>query len=137
MMAGMPGTGIGGMFYVLLTLFMPIRELYRAIRGKSDWKRWQFILLQLGFVGGITGGMIGECWLLGKFFVWIQQFGDKAGWALTLARARMMAFIIPGGAMLSLALVIVLFFLLRFLVRLNEKSKIAASARAAAQRDAV
>lgn len=33
MTAGLPGTGIGGLFYLLSALFMPIRELWRAAKG--------------------------------------------------------------------------------------------------------
>lgn len=35
MTAGLPGTGIGGLFYLLSALFMPIRELWRAALGKG------------------------------------------------------------------------------------------------------
>ena len=36
MIAGLPGTGIGGLFYVLSALFMPVRELWRSSVGKGN-----------------------------------------------------------------------------------------------------
>lgn len=41
--AGLPGTGIGGIFYLLLTLWMPINEFVLTIDGRSSWERWRFI----------------------------------------------------------------------------------------------
>ena len=83
MMAGLPGTGLGGMFYVGLTLAMPFRELYRAVRGKSNAKRWSFIGVQLGFVAAIVAGMWGEAWALGRLIEWcatldeaVRQIGE-------------------------------------------------------------
>ncbi|MEO8359216.1 MAG: hypothetical protein ABI672_04225 [Vicinamibacteria bacterium] len=35
MNAGLPGTGIGGLFYLFSALFMPVRELWRASRGRG------------------------------------------------------------------------------------------------------
>jgi hypothetical protein len=135
MIAGMPGTGIGGLFYFLMALFMPVCELYRTLRGQSSWKRWRFIGLQLFFVVTITGGMVGEVWLLEKLFMWAQQFGQNSAWGQVLVNARMMSFVLPGGAALILAGVIALFFLLRFFVRLNDKSKAVPAANVALRRE--
>ncbi len=43
MFAGLPGTGIGGIFYLLLTLWMPVNELYLTAKGRSSAERWKFI----------------------------------------------------------------------------------------------
>lgn len=43
MFAGLPGTGIGGIFYLLLTMWMPIHELYLLWHGRSSLARWRFI----------------------------------------------------------------------------------------------
>ncbi len=43
MFAGLPGTGIGGIFYLLLTLWMPVNELYLTAKGRSSLQRWRFI----------------------------------------------------------------------------------------------
>ena len=61
MTAGLPGTGIGGVFYLLCALIMPLIELINLLRGKSSLKRWLFIFRQLTMAAGIIAGM----WLLG------------------------------------------------------------------------
>jgi hypothetical protein len=138
MMAGLPGTGIGGMFYVGLTLAMPFRELYRAVRGKSNAQRWSFIAVQLGFVVAIAAGMWGEAWALGKLIEWCATLDWLgAGWQESMTRARMMSYVIPGGALICLASVVALFFGLKLVVKLGEKSrKVAPTAPADAQREA-
>jgi hypothetical protein len=47
MFAGLPGIGVGTLFYVLLTFAMPFTELIRLARGQSSVARWQRIALQL------------------------------------------------------------------------------------------
>jgi hypothetical protein len=73
MTAGLPGTGIGGIFYLLLAIAMPIRELFRAAQGKTNLKRWGLICLQLLFVAGIFVTMWGEVWALNSIFLWLCQ----------------------------------------------------------------
>lgn len=63
MTAGLPGTGIGGVFYLLSALLMPLFELVNTLRGQSSWSRWTLILKQLGMAAGIIAGM----WGLGAF----------------------------------------------------------------------
>lgn len=65
MIAGIPGTGIGGLFYLLIALWMPIRELYFRIRKKGSLERWRIvkghILITLWIIMGMwaTGEFIG------------------------------------------------------------------------------
>jgi hypothetical protein len=73
MTAGLPGTGIGGIFYLLLAVGMPICEIFKIIHGKTSFKRWGIIILQLFFVIGIFATMWGEVWALNRFFVWLKQ----------------------------------------------------------------
>ena len=35
MVVGLPGTGIGGIFYILLAFMMPVREAFLSITGKG------------------------------------------------------------------------------------------------------
>jgi hypothetical protein len=66
MFAGVPGTGIGGVFYVLLTLWMPLREAARAVVGRSVAVRWRLICRQLALVAGILAALAAEAWLLNR-----------------------------------------------------------------------
>ena len=61
MTAGMPGTGIGGVFYLISALFMPFFELYRTLQGRSSVTRWLLVSRQLTMSLCIVVGM----WLLG------------------------------------------------------------------------
>ena len=53
MFAGLPGIGVGTLFYVLTALWMPIRELPRVFQGKSSLSAWALILRQLFHAAGI------------------------------------------------------------------------------------
>jgi hypothetical protein len=53
MFAGLPGIGVGTLFYVLMALWMPVRELPRAFSGKSSLATWRVIALQLFYAAGI------------------------------------------------------------------------------------
>jgi hypothetical protein len=46
MNVGLPGTGLGSLFYLCLVLYMPIRELYFMARGKSSAARWKMVGFQ-------------------------------------------------------------------------------------------
>ena len=58
MIAGLPGTGAGGFFYMLTALWMPFRETGRALRGQSSGARWSVIGLQ----GALALGVIASAW---------------------------------------------------------------------------
>jgi hypothetical protein len=46
MTAGLPGTGLGGLLYVVLALLMPLRELYLTARSRSSRERWALVARQ-------------------------------------------------------------------------------------------
>jgi tetratricopeptide (TPR) repeat protein len=62
--AGLPGTGIGGIFYIASALAMPLREAYRRVRRRAGG-RWRVVAVQLAIAGGILGAMWVTGWLLG------------------------------------------------------------------------
>ena len=62
MIAGLPACGIGGMFYLLSTLFMPLYELNKLLRKKRRQGRWKLISFELM----IAFSMIGGFWLTGE-----------------------------------------------------------------------
>ena len=66
MFAGLPGLGAGTLLYVLMALWMPLRELPRVFQGRSSLSTWVMILRQLFHVAGIVVTvMIAERVLLG------------------------------------------------------------------------
>lgn len=54
MFAGLPGIGVGTLFYILMSLWMPFRELPRVINGTSTWSNWKLILRQIFYSTGIV-----------------------------------------------------------------------------------
>ena len=70
MTAGIPGTGITAIFYVLLVVLMPVHELFRTVRGQSSWKRWGRVAALNAMVYLAAGLMWVEGWLLAML---IQQ----------------------------------------------------------------
>lgn len=66
MTAGLPGTGIGCLFYLASALCMPFIELYMTCRGRSSVQRWKLVATQLGFAVGILAGFWATGWCLGQ-----------------------------------------------------------------------
>jgi len=70
MVAGLPGTGIGGFFYVFASCWMMVRECYAKISRRKDLSRWPVVrnqtILTLSIVVGMwaTGEVIGRILLL-------------------------------------------------------------------------
>ena len=65
MTPGIPGTGIGGLFYLLSAAALPLREGYRRVWKGVATARWRVIALQQLLAAGILGGMWTTGWLLG------------------------------------------------------------------------
>ncbi len=116
MTPGLPGTGIGGLFYLLLVLFMPLREVFRIQRGRGDRFRWRVIGAMLGLAGGILAALWLEAWVLFKVLglrelSFLASPGISAEQAARLARAASVA------TLASLGLVMVALTVMRLLVR--------------------
>jgi hypothetical protein len=59
--AGLPGTGIGGLFYLISALLMPFREAFLALTGRGNRERGQIALQQ----GGLAVIIVGVVWVTG------------------------------------------------------------------------
>ncbi|HEU5219973.1 MAG TPA: hypothetical protein VFU23_15035 [Gemmatimonadales bacterium] len=71
MATGIPGAGIGGLFYLANALLLPFHGLRRRARGETV--AWRPILIQFSIAAGILLGIWVAGWLLG---LWI---GASAG----------------------------------------------------------
>ena len=49
MFAGLPGIGVGTLFYVLTAFVMPLVELSRLVRGDVSAARWRLVISQFCF----------------------------------------------------------------------------------------
>ncbi len=65
MSVGLPGTGVGGLFYLVSALCMPFREAYRATVGQSDARTRGVVARQTAIALGVLGGIWLAGWLIG------------------------------------------------------------------------
>jgi hypothetical protein len=72
--AGIPGTGIGGLFYLVSALAMPLRELRSRPRGAKRGSRWSVIAGQVAMASGVIAGMWATGWLLEVALVHARPF---------------------------------------------------------------
>lgn len=52
--AGIPGTGMATLFYIISVFFMPLSELVRTLRGESTWRRWALIARHMSIAVAMT-----------------------------------------------------------------------------------
>lgn len=64
MTAGLPGAGIGGIFYLASALLMPVRELWGFARDPRAPRRWGLALRQAALATGILAALWATGWLL-------------------------------------------------------------------------
>lgn len=72
MTVGLPGAGIGGMFYILSAFVMPLREALR--RGpERPAGAWRAVATQLALTAGILAAMGATGWLIATLFVAVRD----------------------------------------------------------------
>ncbi len=84
MTPGLPGTGIGGLFYIIGAAWMPLREAARRLlRASEECQRWPLIFRQSGIALGMVIAMTGAFWMLDMAFmvdsVPVAVTNDKSG----------------------------------------------------------
>jgi len=65
---GLPGTGIGGLFYVIVALLMPICELRRRLKTGAP-VRGALVAKQFVIALGVVSAMTGAFWGLDSVFM--------------------------------------------------------------------
>ena len=78
MTAGLPGSGIGGLYYLLLALWMPFHGLWLTLRGRGSRLRWILVARQSCTAAGIVCALWGEGWLLKRLLVWVVWHSPPA-----------------------------------------------------------
>lgn len=70
MFAGLPGIGVGTLFYVMMAFWMPLREIPRVFQGTSSLATWKLIVQQMFYAAGIVATVMGAekimLWALGE-----------------------------------------------------------------------
>ena len=116
MIAGLPGTGIGGIFYLVIATAMPIRELFLKAFDRSYRNRWGVIALSLGLVAAIFAILWAEVALVSSGCLWLQGVLQtdlhltNAGLSekLSAANAPIFAFMAASAAFITLAVLYVI-----------------------------
>ena len=115
MFAGLPGVGVGTLFYILIAFYMPFRELPRVFNGTSSIENWRLILRQMFYaVGIIVTVMFAEkvmLWVLGDKQIkpfspatWVHsELGTHAGGSI-LAAPIMASILLLAGVLMSVEL---------------------------------
>ena len=85
MTAGLPGTGIGGLFYLISALLMPFREAFLALTGRGSRERGQIALQQ----GGLAVTIVGAVWVTG-LVLGLFHIGTKLVHHATVAGVRVL-----------------------------------------------
>lgn len=120
MTVGLPGTGIGSIFYMLLAVCMPLMEFGRTLKKQTNLKRWFLVFLQLLFVIVIITALWSEVWLLNKALAWLwgtlHVNGPLLGAEPTLKQTKVMAITSASASFISLTFVITSVHVLRFFV---------------------
>lgn len=80
MIAGLPGTGLGGLFYMMLVLLMPLREAYLTLHGRSSVERWKKVGLHWALGAGILAALYGFSWLIGRAILALIASGVLPDW---------------------------------------------------------
>ena len=61
---GLPGTGVGGLFYLLMALLMPLNEAMRTLQGRGCRTRWRTALRQSAIALGVISSMALTNWVI-------------------------------------------------------------------------
>lgn len=111
-MAGLPGTGLGGIFYILLILWMGVRESWFMLEGRTSRPRWARIGTLSAFSAGIVAVLWIEGWLMRLLVVsnpgWTQSLQAK----MTLHDMAGLEALAPALTLAPFAVLVVLMLLL-------------------------
>jgi len=113
MTAGLPGTGIGGLFYLVSALLMPFREAFYVVIGRSDRERRQMALQQCGMALTILGAVWVTGLLLGLFHIGTKlvHHATVAGVRVLYITPVLVAFATLSGVLLSVEVARIVFLL--------------------------
>jgi len=62
--AGIPGTGMATLFYIVCALAMPVVELVATVRGRSSWARWRIVAEHTAIAVAMVAVVYATFWLL-------------------------------------------------------------------------
>jgi hypothetical protein len=87
---GLPGTGIGGLFYILVALWMPVCEVLRRAQGEATG-RGALVATQFAIAVGVIAAMSSVFWgldalvMLDRVAAHAAASAHHAGWSLRVS----------------------------------------------------
>ena len=78
MNVGLPGTGLGGIFYFLCVTAMVAIELLKRLFNKVDQYKWKIARRQFFLIGGILVSMYAVDWYLSKILFQVTSLSNHA-----------------------------------------------------------
>jgi hypothetical protein len=97
---GLPGTGIGGLFYILSALWMPICEVWRRSRGDAP-RHWLLVARQFAIAVGVVAAMSGVFWALDTALMLREVAAHAAGTGHLILSVRVSALVVTSGVLVS------------------------------------
>lgn len=116
MNAGLPGTGLGGLFYIASALVMP---MHRVLAGHGhDGRSWRRVLRQSGLATGVLAALFATGWVLGLLLAGPSATAGAAGGAADAAATpNLVRWIVVAGTAGLLATLLVVVEALGFALR--------------------
>jgi hypothetical protein len=87
MIVGIPGAGIGGFFYLMGALLMPVRALVLTLAGRGREARWALAIRQSSMAAGILAALWGTGMVLGRLLLEPTVVGSTASGSLIVREA--------------------------------------------------
>ena len=140
MIPGLPSTGIGGLFYLLMAVLLPLREVGHWLSGKVRRPRWGFIAVTLGLVAAIIASIWGEISLINAALACLQdvfQVDFGLEWAgvgkhLTARQSRLIGIVPAVFSLFALAAVYVSVRVIGYFCARGEEARQGGNVRMAA-----
>ena len=90
MNVGLPGTGIGGLLYLVMALLMPVHEAALALSGRSSHERWRSVAQQWAVAATILGSLTAVGYVIGELAFRVDGLGSP-GVSRAVADAQLWA----------------------------------------------
>ena len=123
MTAGLPGAGIGGMFYLLMALLAPLWEGVRAYRQTRSPRQWQLVLRHFLLAASILFSMWLAAWALGVILAWPSDLGHAGGQQDVAAYPRVISRNVALFTLSTLAVVLAAVEILRLSWRVLDRRR--------------
>ena len=121
MTAGLPGAGVGGLFYLLAALLSPVWEVMRAITAPDSPRRWGLVLRHAALAASVLAAIWVTAWCIGATVMWLSAPAAAGGidTAQVVAAARQYPAVVSKGLAMFTAATLAMVLLTVEIVRVS------------------